>query len=334
MEPAPRHLLSASDLDRRALEDLLDLAQRLKGKRQAALLAGKTLGMLFFDKSLRTRVSFEVAAVQLGAHCIDISTNEMYDLEPSEQVIMDGAAEEHVKDAARTLSRYVDLLGVRQLSRTSSWDVDRQERLLHGYAEHATIPVVNLESAMEHPCQAIADVMTMKERLTRLEGRKLTIAWSMNPEAKNIGPCHSLLRSAAALGMDITVAHPMGFNLDEQCVTDAESAAKDAGGRVEVVHDLQEGVRGAEVVYTRAWGSTRYWDDPERETMVKRSLHGWTFDKAVMDDTNNAMFMHPLPVRRGVGATDEVLDAPSSVIYEQAENRVHAQKALLSQLIG
>ena len=136
--------------------------------------------MLFFDRSLRTRVSFEVAMDQLGGHCMNIiADRELYDLESHEQVVMDGRAEEHVVDAARTLSRYVDALGVRQISQTGSWERDRQDSLIRAYASHASVPVINLETVQEHPCQAIADVLTMRENLGALAGRKLTLAWSI-----------------------------------------------------------------------------------------------------------------------------------------------------------
>lgn len=330
-----RDVISAATFSRSELENLLELSERMRDSRSSQVLAGKTVGLLFFDRSLRTRVSFEVATVQLGGHCLNIfAENELYDLEASEQVVMDGPAEEHVKDAAKTLSRYVDVLGVRHLHRTGSWPVDRQERLLHAYAEHAEVPVINLESNLEHPCQAIADILTMKQNLLDIQNRKLTLAWTDHPEPKGLGPCHSLLLTASALGMDVTLAHPLGFELDDSIVGTAETRASESGGSLRVVNDLDEGVDGTEVLYARAWGSTKYWDDAEREAMVKRSLHSWRVDDDTMARTNNALFMHPLPVRRNVVATDSVLDGPRSVIYDQAENRVHAQKALLTHLLG
>ncbi|MCC6783180.1 MAG: N-acetylornithine carbamoyltransferase [Planctomycetes bacterium] len=330
-----RDFLSAGDLGRDELENLLELAQRSRGKRTSQVLAGKTLGLIFFDRSLRTRVSFEVAAVQLGGHVINIfADREMYDLEPEEQTVMDGRAEEHVKDAARTLSRYCDALGIRQLSRTGSWEKDRQELLLRSYARYATVPVVNLESSVEHPCQAIADAMTMQAHLTRLPGRRLSVVWTNNPEPKNIGPCHSLLRVAGMLGMSITLCHPLGFEPAQDVVTAATRDAQANGGSLRIVNSLDDGVRDAEVVYARSWGSPKYWEDAERESIVKRSLQSWIVDESAMAKTRNALFMHPLPVRRGVGASDGVLDGPRSVIYDQAENRIHAQKALLTHLLG
>ena len=325
-----RDLLSAADLAPEELENLLELASRMKGRKPGHVLAGKTLGLLFFDRSLRTRVSFEVAMVQLGGHCINIfADREIYDLEPEEQVVMDGLAEEHVKDAARTLSRYVDALGIRFTKRKGSWDRDRQELLLRSYATHATIPVINLESVQEHPCQAVADILTMRENLVTLRGRRFTLAWADHPEPKSLGPSHSVLTLAATLGMEVTVAHPLGFELDPEILKTAGERSEQSGGSLRVVNDLGEGTRGAEVLYARSWGSRKYWEDPEREGMVKRSLQSWRIDREVMDQTDNALFMHPLPVRRNVVATDDVLDGPKSVIYDQAGNRLPVQKALL-----
>ena len=330
-----RDLLSATDLAPGELDNLLELAGRMKGRRAEHVLAGKTLGLLFFDRSLRTRVSFEVAMVQLGGHCINISADrDMYDLEPEEQVVMDGAAEEHVKDAARTLSRYVDVLGVRHTQPSGSWERDRQELLLRSYAEHAAVPVVNCETVMEHPCQGIADIFTMRERMRDLAGRKLTIAWCNHPDPKPMGPSHSLLTLAASAGMDVTVACPLGFELDGEVMASATARAEQTGGKVSVANDLKGGLEGADVVYARSWGSTKYWQDAERDAMVKRSLQGWRIDEPLMEATDGAFLMHPLPVRRNVVATDAVLDGPRSVIYDQAENRLHVQKALLMQWLG
>lgn len=328
-----RDFLSTADLTRHELDDLLDLAARAKGKRPGQVLAGKTLGLLFFQPSLRTRVSFEVAMVQLGGHCINLSSDDLYELEPLEQAVMDGVAEEHVKDAARTLSRYVDALGIRAAARTGTWERDRQELLLRSYAKYASVPVINLETVYEHPCQALADVMTMRENLVSLKGRKLSLLWCNHPEPKSLGPTHSILQVAATMGMAVTLAHPLGFEVDQQVLDRSKVLAREAGGSVQVVNDMEHAARGAEVVYARSWGCMKYWDDAEREGMVKRSLQGWRVDEPLMAATNNALLMHPLPVRRNVAATDAVLDGPRSVIYDQAANRTHVQKALLMQLL-
>lgn len=330
-----RDLLSPTDLNRDEIDNVLDLAARVKQKSTTGqVLSGKIMGLLFFDPSLRTRVSFDVAMTQLGGHCIVLDADRMiYDLEPQEQVVMDGAAEEHVKDAALTLSRYVDVLGVRHMGRTGDWNHDRQDLLVQSYASHASVPVINLESQAHHPCQALADMMTIQERLVSTKGRRLTIAWSNHPEARSMGASQSTALAAAMLGMEVTVAHPLGFELDPEVMQTVSDQAAAAGGSLQVVNELEAGCRDADVVYARSWGSTKYWNDPEREAMVKRSLQSWRVDQALMDQTRNAIFMHPLPVRRNVVATDEVLDGPRSVIYDQAENRTHVQKAVLMHLL-
>ncbi len=330
-----RDFLSTQALGSRELEDLLDLAARMKRRGPGQVLAGKTLGLLFFDRSLRTRVSFDVAMEQLGGHCLILfADRDMYDLEAQDRAVMDGAAEEHVQDAARTLSRYISALGIRHLPRAETWAEARQEALMRAYAKYSTVPVINLETALEHPCQAIADMLTMRERLVTLRGRKLTLAWSYDPEPKSIGVSHSVLLTAAAMGLNVTLAHPLGFELDPEVMEAAKTRATDGGGSVRVVNDLAEGARGAHVLYARSWRSIKYFGDPERESMVKRSLDKWRIDSELMRSTENALFMHPLPVRRNVVATDDVLDSPQSVIYDQAENRLHAGKALLVHLLG
>lgn len=328
-----RDFLSASDLTHQELDDLLELAARAKGKRPGQVLAGKTLGMLFFDHSLRTRVSFEVAMVQLGGHCVNLSAGDLYELESQEHAVMDAAAEEHVTDAARTLSRYVDGLGIRQAARTSSWAKDRSELMLRAYAQHADVPVINLETSFGHPCQAIADILTMREKLVSLRGRRFTLAWCNHPEPKSLGPTHSVVELAAMMGMQVTLAYPLGFEIDDEVMARSKALAEQNGGGVEVVNDLQAAARGAEVLYARSWGSIKYWEDLEREAMVKRALQSWRVDQELMASTDDAILMHPLPVRRNVVATDEVLDGPRSVIYDQAGNRLHVQKALLMQLL-
>lgn len=330
-----RDFLSTQALGARELEDLLDLAARMKRRGPGQVLSGKTLGLLFFDRSLRTRVSFDVAMEQLGGHCVCLfADRDIYDLEAQDRAVMDGVAEEHVQDAARTLSRYVTALGIRHLPHTATWAEARLEALVRAYAKHATVPVINLETALEHPCQAIADMLTMRERLVTVRGRKLTLAWSCDPELKSLGVSHSVLLTAAAMGLHVTLAHPLGFELDPLVMEAAKTRASQGGGSVKVVNDLADGVRGAHVLYARSWRSIKYFGDAERESIVKRSLDKWRVDAELMRMTENALFMHPLPVRRNVVATDDVLDSPQSVIYDQAENRLHAGKALLVHLLG
>ena len=311
------------------------LAERMKLKGPGNLLSGRTLGLIFFDKSLRTRVSFEVAMVQLGGHCVIISSahSDMYELEYEEKAVMEGRAEEHIKDAAATLSRYLDALAVRHVGPRKDYEKERKEPVVSGYARYASVPVINMESEMHHPCQAVADVMTMREHAVRLEGRRLAITWTNHPEARSMSVPNSLLLLASKMGMEVTLVHPLGYELDPEIMSTAQEQAQASGGAVRVKNDLLEGVEGADFVYAKSWGSLKYYGDPEREALVKRSLGPWEVTREVMRRTRDARFMHPLPVRRNFGVTDEVLDGPGSIVYQQAENRLHSQKAILVTLL-
>jgi N-acetylornithine carbamoyltransferase len=330
-----RDFLSTKDLKRDEVENLLELAERMKRKGAGqSLLPGKTLGLLFFSRSLRTRVSFEVAMEQLGGKCIVVSAQQdIYELEPDEKAVMDGRAEEHVKDAARTLSRYLDALAVRHLGFGRDFAQDQQEPVLMGYARNATVPVINMESPMQHPCQAIADIMTMRERAVRLEGRKLSIVWTNHPQSRSLAVPHSLLLLAATMGMDVRLVHPLGYELDPAVMQAAQRNAELGGGAVRVVNQPEQGVDHADFVYARSWGSLKYYGDAEREALVKRSLQHWMVTQELMARTQNGWFMHPLPVRRNVDVTDEVMDGERSAVYDQAENRLHTQKAILVNLL-
>ena len=203
------------------------------------------------------------------------------------------------------------------------------------------MPILNLETVQEHPCQAVGDIMTMQgEPGAPWRERRLTLAWcepsgAESPWARR----HSILTLAAsALGMDITIAHPLGFDARRSpCSMQARrlAGAGQLAARLRVVNDLREGAtRDAEVLYARSWGSTKYWHDTERESMIKRSLQSWQIDDSILQHSANALFMNPLPVRRNVAVTDSVLDGPRSVVYDQAANRVPVQKALLLDYLG
>ena len=334
MEHEARHLLSTEDLSQDELRDLLELADRLPRKGPQSLLKGKTLGLLFEDPSLRTRVSFEVAMIQLGGSCIPLSSRgDLYELEATPASIMDGPEAEHVKDAARTLSRYVDAIGIRAAARGRSWAEDRQDALLQAYAAHASVPVINLQSQLHHPCQALADIATMRSKAHDLRGRKLAICWTQNPEAPSLGAPHSLLLLASRLGMDVTLAHPQGFELDDEVLEKAREHSTREGASLRVVHDMDDGVEGCEFLYARSWRALSCYDDPDRELLLKRSLDRWRVRAEHVDRDPAPWFLHPLPVRRNLSVEDSVLDGERSLVYDQAENRVHTQKALLVHLL-
>jgi len=186
---------------------------------------------------------------------------------------------------------------------------------------------------MGHPCQAAADILTMKEKTISLNKRKITITWVNHPDPQSLAVPHSVILACSLFGMDIRIAHPIGYELDTDVLEKAEKYAKEYGGTLEIFNDMDSALKDTEFVYAKSWGSIKMWNEPERERILTRSFMDWIVDKTAMEKTRNAYFMHPLPVRRNLAVTDEVLDGKNSIVYDQAENRLHFQKALLVHLI-
>jgi ornithine carbamoyltransferase len=305
-----RDLLSVADLSAAEVRLVFDTATSLKADYRANRrhadppLAGRTIAMLFQKPSLRTRVTFEAGMVQLGGHAIYL-TND---------VVL--GARESVRDVARNLERFVDGIVVR----TGPHEVVLE------LAAQAEIPVINGLSLREHPCQALADVFTIQEFVGPLEGRVVAFVGDGN----NV--YHSLALVGAALGMEIRLAHPPGYAPNARIVARAQELAAASGGRLVFGQDPAEIVRGASVVYTDAWTSM----GQEAETEERRdAFAGYRVDDALLDAAGpDAMAMHCLPAHRGEEITSEVMDGPRSLIFDQSENRLHVQKALLVELLG
>jgi ornithine carbamoyltransferase len=302
-----RNLVSITDLTPQDLEDIIRLAQSLKGSGlgRQPLLAGKTLALLFEKPSLRTRVSFHVAMRQLGGDCIYLSPAEV------------GLGQrESVADVARTLSRYVDCIA----ARTFSMDT------VEGLARHAGVPVINALSDREHPCQTLADLLTIHEKKGGLRGIRIAFIGDGNNVAA------SLALGAAMAGAHFFIASPPGYELPSDILGRASAFAGESGGSVQQLREPAEAARDADVVYTDVWASM----GQEHEAEVRRrAFAGYQVDTGLMALAKpGAIFMHDLPAHRGEEVTDDVIDGPQSVVFDQAENRMHAQKALLALLLG
>lgn len=330
-----RHLVHLGDLDQDELRDWIDLSLSIKRSGAAPALPGRTLGLLFFRGSLRTRTSFEAAVHQLGGHAINLNaTSDFWELEAREGVVMDGRAPEHIHDAAAVLSSYVDALAIRPAPAGHSWELDRRDEGINAWAAHARVPVINMESALWHPLQALADTMTMRESLGELAGRRLAITWSHAPEPASPAVVHSLLVAAARFGMNITVAHPTGYDLDGEVIRRAKAASQQSGGTLEFGSDREAAVRGAHIVYARSWRSLEHYGNSTLAASHRSRTASWSVDESLMKLGDDARFMHAMPIRRNLEVTDEVLDGPRSLILAQAENRLHSQKAVLTRLLG
>ena len=299
-----RSFTRVADWSREELLEVLGLADELKRLQQAReehhLLPGRTLGMIFQKPSTRTRVSFEVGIYQLGGTALYLSAGDL-------QL----GRGETIKDTALVLSRYLDAIMIRTFAQS---DVEE-------LAEHASIPVINGLTDSAHPCQALADVMTIRERFGRLEGLKVVYLGDGN----NV--CASLMVACAKLGMDFVAATPPGYRPDEEAVR----IAREAGGSVELVGDPRAPVEGADVLYTDVW--TSMGQEEERERRL-RDLAGYGIDAALVARAGaDAIVLHCLPAHYGEEITEDVLYGPQSAVWDEAENRLHAQKALMALVI-
>ncbi len=287
------------------------------------------------NPSLRTRTSFEVGIWQLGGHAVVLEPGKgAWPIEFVPGAVMAGDAEEHVAEVARVLSRYCDLIGVRAFPKFQSWEDDRRDLVIKSFAQHATVPVINMET-ITHPCQELALMLTLKERLGTTDGRKFLLTWTYHPKPLNTAVANSALIIAAKFGFDVTLLCPTPeYALDERYMSAAQSLVAANGRTLTVTHDVDQAYAGAEVVYAKSWGALPYFGKWEDEKPIRDGHRHFIVDAAKMRRTKDAVFSHCLPLRRNVKATDEVLDSPASAIIDEAENRLHVQKALMQHLLG
>jgi len=327
------NFLTTTDWAPDRVDRFLRTAAAVKAGRDRRRLDGTVMGMVFFNPSLRTRTSFEVAMFQLGGHAVNLEVGQgMWGVETADGVVMDGTTAEHVREAAPVLSRYLDVMGVRAFPHRRSWSEDRTDPVLSAFARAAEVPVINMESAVWHPCQSLADALTWNE-LGLAAGDRAVLTWAWHPKPLPLAVPLSVVAMAAQRGLDLTVLRPDPYALDQGYMAAAADIASATGGSITETDDLAA-LEGARVVYAKSWGSLQAYTDPEAETALREPLRSWQVTSSWMARTDGARFMHCLPVRRNVVVADAVLDSDSSVVVEQAENRLHVQKALLLELLG
>lgn len=333
-----RDFLAVEDWSPGEIDALLALASRIKEGKIKGGLSGKLLAMVFMDPSLRTRSSFEAAMFMHGGHAINLEPGRgSWLLETEIGAVMDGATVEHIVDAARVLSRYADGLALRAFPRPGPWEEVKRDLVLKTFAEHCDKPVINLESARRHPCQQLADAMTIKERIPDPRGKRFVLNWTWHPKALPTAVPVSAALAAASLGMEIVIARPDGYELDPDDTALIRKIAQAQGGEfVHIINDPDEATVGADVIYAKAWGSVKLFNQPEAEAELRASQKDWKLTRRRLKSSREgkALVMHCLPVRRNVEIDDDVLDGPTSVVTDQAENRLHAQRALLLKMIG
>ncbi|MGC9357111.1 MAG: N-acetylornithine carbamoyltransferase [Anaerolineae bacterium] len=338
-----RNFINTADFTQEEIQALIDLALKIKQGKAAPSLAGKVLATVFFNPSVRTRTSFAAGMFKLGGLAIDLTPGKgSWTFEFEENVVMDGVTAEHVKEAAPVLSGYSDALAVRSSElvttaaesvEVTSWETLKQDTVVGGFARHATVPVINMESNVYHPCQGLGDAVTLKETLGETQGKKFVLTWAYHPKALPMATPNSQMLAACDLGLDVVVARPEGWALDPKIMATAIERARACGGSVTTTTDQTAAFEGADVICAKSWGALEYYGDWEEEKRIREGLKGWMVDADKMALTRDAYFMHCLPIRRNVVASDAVLDSPNSIVVQQAENRMWAQMALLAALL-
>lgn len=317
--------IATQDWTREELDTLLDVAHDLKRRfalgEPTRVLPDKTLFMIFFDKSTRTRNAFEAGMTQLGGHA--------HDLTPDVMQISHG---ESPKDTGIILSRYGHGIAIRHDLEPGAGDAYIRE-----VARYANVPVINLQSDVDHPTQTIADLMTIREKFPEgVRGLRITVSWAYAPSyAKPMSVPQGLIWLMTRFGMEVVLAHPPEYKLMDHIVQDARRNAEESGGSFQIVDNMDDAFEGVDIVYPKSWGIEELFSRPEEALAISARYKDWICDRRRMGLTKqSAIYMHCLPADRGYEVTDEVVDGPQSVVYDEAENRLHTAKAIMALTMG
>ncbi|HEY1491285.1 MAG TPA: N-acetylornithine carbamoyltransferase [Steroidobacteraceae bacterium] len=329
-----KRFMDLADFSRAEVLALLELAERLQRHPEPRALAGKILGLVFFNPSLRTLASFQVAMARLGGSSFVINPGQgSWQLETRAGVVMDGAAAEHVREGIPVLAAYCDALGIRAFAEGKDLAADLAETAFNGMASLIDKPLINLESAVNHPCQALADWKTMDE-LGVPAGGRFVLSWAYHPRALPLAVPAAAVHMAAMRGMEVIVLRPEGYALPAPIMERARAAAAGSGGSLRETSDRDEALQGARVLYVKEWGATAAYGDVAEDARLRGALRGWCVRNDWFAGAPECHLMHCLPVRRNTAIADEVLDSPRSVVQREAYNRLPAQMAVLHRLLS
>lgn len=325
-----------ADFSDEEIRSLLDLANRLDKYPEPEALSGKVLSLLFLSPSLRTLASFQAAMTRLGGGSFVISPDmSIHGLETRPGIVMDGAAAEHIREAVPVIASYGDAIGIRAFAERKNLELDLAETEFHALTELIDTPYINMESAMGHPCQNLADWKTLDDYNIPANGGKFVLSWAYHPKALPLAVPSSTLYTAARRGMDVTILRPEGFELPSAVMDKSRAVAAVSGGSVHESTDRQEAMHGAHVIYAKSWSSTAHYGDKLADQKLRNEYDDWCVDESWFENaSSDCRFMHCLPVRRGVVVSEPVLDGPRSIVIHEARNRMLAQMAVLHQMLG
>jgi N-acetylornithine carbamoyltransferase len=328
-----KRFLDLADFSRDEVLALIELARRLERQPEPHALAGKIMGLVFFNPSLRTLASFQVAMARLGGSSLVINPGQgSWQLETRPGVVMDGSAAEHVREGIPVLASYCDALGIRAFAEGRDLASDLAETTFNTMASLTDKPLVNLESAVNHPCQALADWKTLDDLAIPRAGR-FVLSWAWHPRALPLAVPAAALHMAALRGMEVIVLRPEGFALPPAIMERARRAAAGSGGSLRETSERAEALEGAHVLYVKEWGATDRYGDAAADRDRRSALRSWCVREDWFEGAPECRVMHCLPVRRNTAIADEVLDSSRSVVQREAWNRLPVQMAVLHQLL-
>ncbi len=337
-----KNFITGTEFSKDELEEIINLAISFKKTTVLPDYKDKLITLLFANPSLRTRLSFEAGMKKMQGKVNTLSVGDTWNFEYKEDVTMNADKQEHIKEAAQVISKYTDLLAMRKSElittgtahkELSSWEDLKKDEAIKKLAEHATVPVINMESNMFHPCQGLADMMTMIEKLKDVKKKKCVLTWSMHPKPLPLATPHSQLLMPAIFAMDLTLAHPPGFNLDDDVIKLVKNEAKKNNTSFKITNNQKEAFADADVVIAKSWASLEHFGNWDKESEYRKQFKNWIVDEEKMSLTNQAIFMHCLPIRRNVVVSDNILDSKNSVVIDEAENRMWTEMAVIHYLL-
>jgi len=331
-----KQYLDLADLPQDLIERLLSRAKALQHKPLNRSLEGKIVALVFMNPSLRTLASMQAGVMQLGGQAFVIQPGAgSWKLETRTGAVMDGDAVEHVREAIPVLARYADALGVRNFAAGEKLADDLADATIKLMASLCDKPFINLESALSHPCQALADWKTLEDLAVPRQGGKFVLSWAYHPKPLAYAVPATALNMAVKRGMQVTVLRPEGYSLPEPVMARARELARASGATLAETSDRQAALDGAHVLYAKSWAAPSAYGRPADEVKLRAPHKDWCVAESwFAPAARDAKFMHCLPVRRNVKVADEVLDGPRSVVVQEAENRLHAQKSVLMELLA
>ncbi len=323
------------------IEAARDLERKFKSKVPTPYLAGQTLFMLFYNRSLRTRNSFEAGIFQLGGHGNFLSPNDVYTPTLPEDMV--AYKTEAISDVARVLSRYGNAIAIRIYADAAKWIIGRGHRIIEEFAKWASIPVLNMEDDIYHPFQALADIKAALDVVPNLRGKKFVVSYAYSGGLKPLAVPQSVALIAAIMGAEVVVAHPPGFELQDEIIKKCKELADQYGGSFEVTNDMKAAFEGAAFVYPKAWSPKGFFPPYSSDGKVHKEeakeyqakFKNWIVTMDLLEESGKPYYMHCGPADRGMEVTDEVLDTyEKSLYFEEAENRLHVQKAVMAMVMG